>query len=199
MATRTRLGPEARRQQLLDIGIAMVADGDVATVDDLRMDDVAGRAGVSKALLFHYFPAKRDFAVAVARAAAADLLTRTDLAPTDDLIDGLRASVSAFVEYVEGRRDAYVGLVRGSAKGDAAMRAVYDETRDAITRRTLDALERGGLPHDDVVALAVRAWQAFVEEAVIAWLDDPRISRDRMLDLLVQSFLAIVGSTQSDP
>lgn len=198
MATRTRLGPQARREQLLGVGLELVTSGEVRTLDALTMDAVAGRAGVSKALLFHYFPTKRDYQVAVAQAAADDLLARTEVPRDDDVLAGLRASLDAFVEYVETRRDAYVGLVRGSVGGDPAMQAVADTTRDRITRRSLDRMAEIGLPTDAAARLAVRAWQAFVEEAVLRWLDERQLSREALLDFLGRSFLAVIGSSQSD-
>lgn len=198
MATRTRLGPQARRQQLLGVGLELVTSGEVRTLDALTMDAVAGRAGVSKALLFHYFPTKRDYQVAVAQAAADDLLARTEVPRDDDVLAGLRASLDAFVEYVETRRDAYVGLVRGSVGGDPAMQAVADTTRDRITRRSLDRMAEIGLPTDAAATLAVQAWQAFVEEAVLRWLDERQLSREALLDFLGRSFLAVIGSSQSD-
>jgi AcrR family transcriptional regulator len=198
VATRTRLGPQARREQLLGVGLELVTSGEVRTLDALTMDAVAGRAGVSKALLFHYFPTKRDYQVAVAQAAADDLLARTEVPRDDDVLAGLRASLDAFIEYVETRRDAYVGLVRGSVGGDPAMQAVADTTRDRITRRSLDRMAEIGLPTDAAATLAVRAWQAFVEEAVLRWLDERRLSREALLDFLGRSFLAVIGSSQSD-
>lgn len=198
MGTRTRLGPQARREQLLGVGLDLVTSGEARTLDALTMEAVAARAGVSKALLFHYFPTKRDYQVAVAQAAADDLLLRTEVPRDDDVLAGLRASLEAFVEYVETRRDAYVGLVRGSVGGDPAMQAVADTTRDRITRRSLDRMAEIGLPTDAAATLAVRAWQAFVEEAVLRWLDERRLSREALLDLLGRSFLAVVGSSQSD-
>lgn len=198
MATRTRLGPQARREQLLGVGLELVSSGEVRTLDALTMEAVAARAGVSKALLFHYFPAKRDYQVAVAQAAADDLLVRTEVPMDDDVLAGLRASLEAFLDYVETRRDAYVGLVRGSVGGDPAMQAVADTTRERITRRSLDRMAEIGLPTDAAATLAVRAWQAFVEEAVLRWLDERQLSREALLDFLGRSFLAVVGSSQSD-
>lgn len=194
--TRTRLGPTARREQLLGVGLELVTTGRVRTLDGLTMEAVGARAGVSKALLFHYFPTKRDYQVAVAQAAADDLFARTEVPDSDDVMAGLRASLDAFVEYVETTRDAYVALVRGS--GDPSMQAVSDDTRDRVARRTLDRMAQIGLPTDATAALAVRSWQAFVEEAVLSWLADRQLSRDALLDFLGRSFLAVVGSSQSD-
>jgi AcrR family transcriptional regulator len=65
------LDPEARRAQLVALGLKMLS---TRPLDKVAIDDIAAEAGISRGLLFHYFPTKRDYHVAVARAAAQDLL-----------------------------------------------------------------------------------------------------------------------------
>jgi AcrR family transcriptional regulator len=57
MKERSRLEPQQRREQLLDAGAALFAE---KPYEDVFMDDIAARAGVSRASLYHYFPSKRD-------------------------------------------------------------------------------------------------------------------------------------------
>jgi Bacterial regulatory proteins, tetR family len=57
MTKRRRLVPDERRNQLLDIGAREFA---TRAYDEVRMADVASRAGVSRALVYRYFPTKRD-------------------------------------------------------------------------------------------------------------------------------------------
>ena len=62
---RTRLQVDIRRQQLLELGLELFAH---QTYDGLSIDEIAKRAGVSKGLLYHYFPSKRAFYVAAVTA-----------------------------------------------------------------------------------------------------------------------------------
>ena len=55
--TRRRLEPQQRREQLLDTAAAMFAE---TPYEDVYVEDIATRAGVSRALLYHHFPSKRD-------------------------------------------------------------------------------------------------------------------------------------------
>src|SRR5581483_404686 len=71
---RTRLDPAARRAQLIELGVQMLA---TRTLDELSVEDIATQAGISRGLLFHYFASKQEFHVEVARAAAAALIART--------------------------------------------------------------------------------------------------------------------------
>src|SRR5580765_1549445 len=61
-----RLSPDERRRQLVGIGLRMLVD---RPIQDLPLDDVAREAGISRGLLFHYFPTKTDYYEAVVAAA----------------------------------------------------------------------------------------------------------------------------------
>jgi AcrR family transcriptional regulator len=185
---RTRLDPDARRAQLVELGLKMLS---TRPLDKVAIDDIATEAGISRGLLFHYFPTKRDFHVAVARAAAQDLLARTDTRVGSSLMERLRANVEAFVDHLTENRDAYVAFIRGSAGGDAELLAVYEDTRTAFTDRVLDAL---GLPEEDLPRLrpAVRGWVAFTEEVTVDWLSRGSVDRDDIVDLIDEALVALV-------
>ena len=72
--TRTRLSPAERREQLLDLGVRLLAD---RSLDELSIDVLAEEAGISRGLLYHYFGNKAAFHEAVVRHAADDLIART--------------------------------------------------------------------------------------------------------------------------
>src|SRR6266480_4589396 len=61
---RTRLDIDVRRQQLVEIGSELFAK---RPYDEVWVEEIAAAAGVSRGLLYHYFPTKRDFFVAVVR------------------------------------------------------------------------------------------------------------------------------------
>ena len=189
-APRTRLVPEARRAQLVGLGLSML---DTRPLDRLTTDDVAAAAGISRTLVFHYFPTKRDFHVAVADAAAAELLARTLPDPALPSLDRLRAAVGAYVDYVADRPDAYVAFIRGSSGGDPQLLAVYDRTRTALTLRVLDGLgETDPLPR---LRVAVRGWVGFVEEVTVDWLSQRDLTRAEVVDLLDDALVALVTMT----
>ena len=187
---RTRLDPEARRAQLVALGLKMLS---TRPLDKVAIDDIAAEAGISRGLLFHYFPTKRDYHVAVARAAAQDLLDRTDTLIGSTLGQRLRANVEAFVDHLTENRDAYVAFIRGSAGGDPDLLAVYEDTRTAFTDRVLVGL---GLTHRDEPRLrpAVRGWVAFTEEVTVDWLSRGRdgLDRDGLVDLIDDALVALV-------
>jgi AcrR family transcriptional regulator len=191
-SSRTRLDPEARRAQLVGLGLQMLSS---RPLDKVAIDDIAAEAGISRGLLFHYFPTKRDFHVAVARAVADDLLTRTAADPELPAMARLRAGVEAFVDHVTANRDAYVALIRGSAGGDPAVMEVFEETRVAFTDRVLDGLPA---PHPPRLRAAVRGWVAFTEEVTVDWLSLGALERDEVVDLIDDALVALVTMATND-
>jgi AcrR family transcriptional regulator len=185
---RTRLEPEARRAQLVELGLQMLS---VRPLDKVAIDDIAAEAGISRGLLFHYFPTKRDYHVAVARAAAQTLLDRTDTDPALPPIERLRASVEAYVDHVAENRDAYVAFIRGSSGGDPQLLDVYETTRAAFTDRVLAGL-RVPEPASPRLRPAVRGWLAFTEEVTVDWLSRGSLDRHEIIDLIDDALVALV-------
>ncbi|MDT4939050.1 MAG: hypothetical protein QOG80_2721 [Pseudonocardiales bacterium] len=191
MATekRVRLSPEARRAQLIELGVEMLG---TRTLDELSVEDIAQQAGISRGLLFHYFSSKQEFHLEVARAAAQELIRRTEPDGTKSPIDALHGSLHAFIDYVEENPDNYKSLVRGAASGDDEMRAIFDTTRDTLAQRVVTVVAEMGLQMTPGAELAVHGWVAFVEECVIRWIDSQPFGRDVLEDLLAKSLPAVV-------
>jgi len=197
---RTRLAPAERRSQLIALGVEMLA---TRTLDELSVEDIAVKAGISRGLLFHYFASKQEFHVEVARAAAAELIARTEPDPAAAPLDALRDGLAAFVDYVAENPDNYKSLVRGAASGDADMRAIFDATRARMAGRVIDNLGELGLPLDASAELAVHGWVAFVEECVIRSIEarasgTGEHTRDGLLDLLANALPALVFAAAGD-
>jgi AcrR family transcriptional regulator len=167
---RVRLDPGVRKARLVELGLEMLAG---RPLDQLPVDQIAAAAGISRGLLFHYFPTKRDFGVAVVEAAARQLLEETDPDPSLDALEQLRSGIEAYVGFVERNRDLYLALVRGAAGSDPALARVHEETRSALASRILAGMQ---LAEDcpPAVRLAVRGWLAFAEEATVEWVRDPK-------------------------
>jgi AcrR family transcriptional regulator len=186
---RTRLDPAARRAQLIELGVEMLA---TRTLDALSVEDIAQKAGISRGLLFHYFSSKQEFHVEVARAAAGELIARTEPDPALPPVAALRGALAAFVDYVEENPDSYKSLVRGAASGDTDLRSIFDETRATIAGRIVAMLGQLGLPLGPRAELAVHGWVAFTEECVIRWLDMVMCDREALLDVLTSALPAVV-------
>src|SRR5579883_2676993 len=142
---RTRLDVEERRKQLVALGIELFAE---RTYDDVSIDELAQAAGISKGLLYHYFPTKRDFYVATVREAAQQLLDRTATPAQMDPLDRLRAGLDAYIDYVGKHGKPYQALLRSGIGADEEVARIVDETREAFCARLLEGApvqERGPL------------------------------------------------------
>jgi AcrR family transcriptional regulator len=190
MGTRTRLSPAQRREQLLDLGVRLLAR---RSLDELSVDVLAHEAGISRGLLYHYFGDKLGFREAVVRRAAADLIAQTAPPPAGEPLERLRHSMTAYLEWTEANHEGYLSLVRGAAS-DPTLREVYDEARAALTDRIFESDETGLLPDTPAARLLVRAWAAFAEDLVLSWVADPgEVSRDEVVEILAGSLPALVG------
>ncbi|HEY2299420.1 MAG TPA: TetR/AcrR family transcriptional regulator [Jatrophihabitans sp.] len=197
---RTRLSPDARRAQLIALGVDMLA---TRTLDELSVEEIAKQAGISRGLLFHYFASKQEFHVEVARAAAAELIARTEPDPALPPLEALRGGLAAFMDYVVENPDNYKSLVRGAASGDADMRAIFDRTRTTMAGRIVGVLDELGLPLGPRAQLAVHGWVAYVEECVVRAIDSRSFDddgfREGLLEMLAKSLPAlVVASSDQD-
>jgi AcrR family transcriptional regulator len=187
---RTRLDVEERRKQLVALGIELFAE---RTYDDVSIDELAQAAGISKGLLYHYFPTKRDFYVATVKQAAHELLERTATPANMDPLDRVRAGLDAYLDYVVKHGKPYASLLRGGVGSDAEVAAIVDDTRDAFCARLLE-----GAPFDvtgggALLRIVLRGWIGFVEAATIEWIDARRqVKREALRDLLIQTLLGAV-------
>jgi AcrR family transcriptional regulator len=163
-------------------------------LDELSVELIARTAGISRGLLFHYFSSKQEFHLEVARAAAAEMIRRTEPDPALPAVQALRAALTSFVDYVEENPDNYKSLVRGAVSGDAEMRAIFDDTRRVMAQRIIDVVAAQGLQVQSRVTLAIHGWVAYVEECVVRWIDTGTVSRDELLDMLTKSLPAVALS-----
>ena len=190
---RRRLSADERRRQLVAIGLARIVE---TPIQDLSLDEVASEAGISRGLLFHYFPTKTDFYAACIAAAGRRMLRTT--APDADAPgrEQVEAMTRLMIEQIERRRAFYLALVHGQVAGGgsgggAAWRSseVYDSVREGSTDRVVTALD---LPA--AARPVVRAWWAYVEDRALTWSAVPTGERPVPLSRLVAECVAALDA-----
>ena len=100
---RARLDVDERRAQLLALGLDLFSE---RAYDAISIDEIALAAGISKGLLYHYFPTKRDFYAAAIREASRQLLEFTRPDESAPPIERMRRVLDAYLAYVERRGPA---------------------------------------------------------------------------------------------
>jgi AcrR family transcriptional regulator len=156
----TRLSPEARRNQLLDIAAAVVAD---EGTEAMTMERVAEAAGVSKALVYRYFG--RQSALLL------ELYEReSDTQPLAERIRGartfedrLRAITAPYFDAVERSGLLFHRLV-GERSIEEDVESFRRQTRAAVLRFWVTQLRTEGLDRQQAIAFATM-FQAAVEAA----------------------------------
>src|ERR1700750_1554517 len=107
----TRLDVDERRRQLLELGRELFARH---SYEELSMAGIARAAGISKALLYHYFPSKQEYFQATLATAAEHRRELTDPDPELPPIDALRGSLDAYLGWIEANQLAYTKLIQGA-------------------------------------------------------------------------------------
>lgn len=188
----TRLSVEERRRRLLELGADLFARH---SIDELSMAAIAREAGISKALLYHYFPSKADFFEATLRQAAEDLAVLTEVDPDLPPIEALAKSLDGFLEYVEQNELAYRKLMQ-SATSIGEVKSLIAEVRENTAQRLLDRLPPDPPPK---VQAAVRAWLWFMDGACLDWLDRRDMQRDELRDLLMGTLMGALMAAGAEP
>ena len=193
---RVRMSPDSRREQLIELGVRLLA---TRSLEDLSIETLAEEAGISRGLLYHYFGGKQEFHTAVVRRAADNLFAVTAPDGEGSALEQLEGSLARYVDYVVDNYEGYVSLVRGAAGGHEGLREIYEESREALTGRLFEGpvaeeARHLGLVDTPAVRLVVRGWAALTEEVVLDWVRDNRgISREELLLILSASLPAILA------
>jgi AcrR family transcriptional regulator len=201
--SRRRLSPDDRRNELLALGADVFGR---LPYDEVRIDEIAERAGVSRALMYHYFPDKRTFFAAVVRAESERLFeaTNTPAEPDQSLFDQVRNGVMAYVRYDEehphGAWAAYVGMGRS----DPVLRGIEDSDNDRqadrIISRIIDAVG-GGMDSkvERDLRVTVYGWVAFTFEMCRQRLIDPSVDGGFVADTCAHALLDAIGRVPGIP
>jgi len=174
-----RMGVDERRAQLLERGAELFTS---RPYDELSMNKIANEVGISKALLYHYFPSKQAFFEETLSVWAEELRRRT--APDPDLppIEQLQVSLEAFLAMVEENAVAYRNLM-DSATGVTEIRDLVDQVRRQTAQRILDGLYPEEAPPK--ARIAVNGWLWFMDGACLNWIEHRDLGREELRDLLL--------------
>jgi AcrR family transcriptional regulator len=175
-----RLDVDERRQQLLKGGAELFTS---YPYEELSMSRIASEVGISKALLYHYFPSKQAYFEATLSAWAEQLRERTEPDPDLPPAEQLTGSLDAFLSLVEENAVAYRNLMR-SAAGVAEIRELIETVR----RRTAERILAGLYPEEQAppkARTAVSGWLWFMDGACLNWIEHRDIDRGELRDLLL--------------
>jgi AcrR family transcriptional regulator len=190
-----RLENDARRAQLVALGERLFTSH---AYSELSMAAIAREAGISKALLYHYFPSKQAYFEAAFREAAEELRSRTEpdtgLAP----VKQLEHSLDTYLSWIEEHQEAFAKLLR--TVGEVAeVRSIVEDVRAQTAARILEGLVPAGEPVPPGARTAVRGWLWFMDGACVDWIEHGGLSRDELRGLLMGTLVGALMASGSGP
>ncbi|WFR74433.1 TetR/AcrR family transcriptional regulator [Prescottella defluvii] len=168
--------PEERKRQLVAIGLQELA---TRPIHALSIDQVAEKAGISRGLLFRYFPTKQDYYVAVVGAAARRLLRAAVPDAADPTADQLQAIVYAFVSFIDRHGANYQSFFHGGFGADPQIQEIREHMKNTMVDRTLEAT---GTEPTPATRMLLRGWWSMVESLAIDRTTEPIFTVDDVVD-----------------
>ena len=183
-----------RREELLDAATAAIRSAG----SDATMAELAASAGITKPILYAHFGDKAGLGAALAERVVAQL--------NESLLEGLtvgaspvermRATIGAFVDFVQREPELYGFLVRGAVApgagfGDAGLVSEIGNQITIVLRTALRAAGGDSGPAE--------LWSYGIIGAVFVtaewWLARPVVTRDQLVDDLCRLLWDGLGST----
>ncbi|MBP2048811.1 AcrR family transcriptional regulator [Streptomyces griseochromogenes] len=186
---RRRMGVEERRQQLIGVALDLFSR---RSPDEVSIDEIASAAGISRPLVYHYFPGKLSLYEAALKRASEDLAGRFAEPHEGPLGARLLRVMRRYFDFVDEHGPGFSALMRGGpAVGSSTTNALIDSVRQAAYEHIVAHLGVTEAPAR--LELVVRSWISLAESTALIWLDGRRIPRGELELQLVHDFAALAA------
>lgn len=191
----TRLQVDERRRQLIDAGSALFAQH---AFEEISMRQIAEAAGVSKALLYHYFPNKIELFKAAVNEHAAELQRLIEPDGQGSPIEQLSQSLDGYLLWIERNAETWAKLMQ-SASALPEARDIVEHFRAATLENILLRLTGKRSPRP-ALRTALQGWLGYIDAAILDWVHNRDLTREQLRDLLIAAFgAALLAAQQTDP
>jgi AcrR family transcriptional regulator len=206
--SRRRLSPDDRRNELLALGAEVFGERPYA---DVRIDEIAERAGVSRALMYHYFPDKRAFFAAVVKDEADRLYAATNnpVPAGMTMFEELRAGVLAYMAYHQQNPEAAWAAYVGLGRSDPVLLGIDDEAKNRQMEHIMSRIHEVVSGMKDNRALKpvierdlrviIHGWLALTFEVCRQRIMDPTTDADRLADACAHALLDAISRVPEIP
>jgi AcrR family transcriptional regulator len=206
-AARRRLSPEDRRAELLALGAEVFGK---RPYDEVRIDEIAERAGVSRALMYHYFPDKRAFFAAVVKDEADRLYSATNNPPAEGmtLFEEIRSGVLAYMAYHQQNPEAAWAAYVGLGRSDPVLLGIDDEAKNRQMEHVMSRIGEvvSSVPGQDIepeveryLRVIVHGWLAFTFELCRQRIMDPSTDAERLAEACANALLDAIARVPEIP
>jgi AcrR family transcriptional regulator len=181
---------EARREQLEREAMTAIArDG----IDGRLLEDVGDAAGVTRNLLYHYFPRGRhDLVLAAADRAGREILAGWQTDPEVPVEQRHSANIAHVLRHALPPTPAWLTLLRAHNSADAEVRRVARRYVDQIVA-TIAA--NNGVEPTPMVRTAIRGFIAFAE-TVLGDAREAELPPEQVAALLGATLTAAIDSAR---
>jgi len=207
VTARRRLSPEDRRAELLALGAEVFGK---RPYDEVRIDEIAERAGVSRALMYHYFPDKRAFFAAVVKDEADRLYAATNMEPANGLtmFEEIRMGVLGYMAYHQQNPEAAWAAYVGLGRSDPVLLGVEDDAKNRQMEHIMgritevvSGVQEAKLEPDVErdLRVVIQGWIAFTFEICRQRIIDPTTDAERLADSCAHVLLDAIARVPEIP
>jgi AcrR family transcriptional regulator len=190
-----RLTSDERREHLLHVGVELL--GRHGTVD-ISIEEIARAAGVSKGLLYHYFPTKNDFFVAVLARSQAEMDQAAVREPGLSALERFDRGLDGFLRFVDSHAEGYLAVVNARGREPRVQQLVEERRQRRVDELVALAAVLEDVPRAIVrtplLVAALEGWIGFTEGVTVRWLRDREVSREEVHELLRRALLEVFGT-----
>lgn len=191
----TRLTVDERRRQLLRAGAEIFASH---AFEEISMRQIAEAAGVSKPLLYHYFPSKDELFIAALTEAASELQDLIEPSGQGTPVEQLTSSLDAYLAWIEDHSETWAKLMQSAVSLPAA-RELVEGFRQRTLELALAQLTKRRKPRP-ALRIAIKGWLGYMDAAILDWTHARDLPREKLRDLLLAAFIsALLAAQQIDP
>jgi AcrR family transcriptional regulator len=185
---RRRLAPDDRRQALIHSALKLF---NTQPYDEVSVDDIAAEAGMSRALVYHYYGGKAGVFVSALQQMSDDVVAAVAKAGTANPDNWLTAGLRAYFDHIQANPIGVTALLRNGSPISREDRQVLDGISDRVLRLMLASLDP---PADSPVLKSVlRGWISMVETMGRGWLSQGQPTREELETLLPELLRAVLG------
>ena len=193
------MAPAERREQLIDSALALAAQ---EGHENLAFEKVANRAGVTRNLVYHYFPGGRQELLEAAVHRAGEQLSSgwvTD--PNLPLGERLAANLNRLMDHAAEPTDAWQLHRQGRGTVDARLLEIAHLYRERVIG--LIALNQLGTEEaPPIIRIALDGFMAYVETVIESAIEE-EIPREQVIELvsgtLMSTMNAAAGASVGGP
>lgn len=191
----TRLNVDERRRRLIEAGSRLFAEH---AFEEISMRQIAQAAGISKSLLYHYFPSKTELFKAAVQQHAEELQQLIQPGGDRPPLEELTTNLDAYLAWIEDNARTWSKLMQSASTLPEA-RTIVEAFREQTLQQLTIGLTGDTQPRP-ALRTALKGWLGYIDAAILDWIDHHDLDRLQLRNILLAAFgAALLAAQQIDP